>query len=318
MRLAVAGLIVSCVVLAQRPQPIRVDVDLVTVACSVTDQNGALVQKLGIDDFILTDNGAPQQIKQLWQDVDLPLTIGLLVDVSGSQMGLIEKHKRTISEFLRRVVGPQDRAFLVTVGPDVRLVTDLTNSVEELQRGVDAMDGRQSAGEQLGDPCRSGHRRFQLGCGGTALWNSVWAASRLKMKGLQGRKALVIVSDGMDTGSKHKLVDAIEAAQGADTLVYAIKYVSPMVVISPTMALLTAFSHGMRRLAEETGGEQFPAPHGGPGEIFAKIEQELRSQYVLAFSPAENGHDGKYHKLAIKMKRADLKARARKGYYAGG
>jgi VWFA-related protein len=316
MRVAGVCVVVGCAVFAQHPPAIRVDVDLVTVACSVMDKDGALVPKLTIDDFLLTDNGAPQQIKQLWLDVDLPLTIGLIVDVSGSQMGLIEKHKRTMSEFLKRVLGPQDQAFLVTVGPDVRLLTDLTNSVDELQRGVDAIDGRQRAGVQFGEPCRSGRRRFERGCGGTALWNGVWAASRLKMKKLQGRKALVIVSDGMDTGSKHKLGDTIEAAQGADTLVYAIKYVSPMVVISPGMALRAALSRGMRRLAEETGGEQFPSPHGGPGEIFAKIEQELRSQYVLAFSPSENGHDGKYHKLVVKMKQVDLRVRARKGYYA--
>jgi len=301
---------------AQHPPSIKVDVDLVTVACSVMDRDGALVSKLGVDDFVLTDNGAPQQIKQLWRDVDLPLTVGLIVDVSGSQMGLVNKHKRTMTEFLSKVLGPDDRAFLVTVGPDVRLVTDFTNSVDELQRGVDSIDTRQSAGVQLGDPCRDGRHRFQRGCGGTALWNAVWASSRLKMKGQPGRKALIIVSDGMDTGSKHHLGDAIEAAQGADTIVYAIKYVSPMVAISPTMAVLTAFSHGMKRLSEETGGEQFGSPHGGPGEIFAKIEQELRSQYVIAFSPAENVHDGKYHKLVVKTKRADWRVRARKGYYS--
>ena len=113
MRVAGVCLVVGFVVLAQHPPAIRVDVDLVTVACSVMDKDGALVPKLTIDDFVLTDNGAPQQIKQLWQDVDLPLTIGLIVDVSGSQMGLIEKHKRTMSEFLRRVLGPLDRESVV-------------------------------------------------------------------------------------------------------------------------------------------------------------------------------------------------------------
>jgi len=307
-------LLAACTAFAQHDPSIRVDVDLVTVPCSVTDRKGALVPGLGIDDFILTDNGQPQQIKQVWRDVDLPLTVGLIVDVSGSQMGLVGKHKQTMSEFLTRVLGEQDRAFLVTVGPDVRLVTDVTDSVDELRRGVESIDRQQSAGEQLGTPCSGG--RFSRGCGGTALWNGVWAASRLKMKALHGRKALVIVSDGMDTGSKHSLTEAIEAAQGADTLVYAIKYVSPMVLISPTMALLTAASHGMRRLAEETGGEQFPAPVGGPAQIFTKIENELRSQYVLAFTSPDQRRDGKFHRIAVRPKRADLKVRARKGYYA--
>ena len=302
--------------LAQPTPAIRVDVDLVTVPCSVIDRNGALVSGLTRHDFLITDNGAPQQIKQLWRDIDLPLTVGLIVDVSGSQMGLVEKHKQTIAEFLTRVLGDRDRAFLITVGPDVRLLTDLTNSIDELRRGVDAIDSRQRAGEQLGEPCRAHGRHRWRGCGGTALWNGVWASARLKMKTVQGRKALVIVSDGMDTGSTHSLVEAIEAAQGADTVVYAIKYISPMAALSPATALIAMLGRGMKRLAEETGGEQFPAPSGGPGDIFTKIEQELRSQYVLAFSPSAGGHDGKYHRLTIKLKRPELKARARKGYYA--
>lgn len=311
----VAWLAVCGGVWAQRAPSIRVDVDLVTVNCTVMDRKGALVSGLEADDFVITDNGAAQTIRQVWRDVDLPLTVGLIVDVSGSQMGLVQKHKRTMSEFLTRVLGEQDRAFLVTVGPDVRLVTPLTNSIAELHRGVEAIDRRQSAGEQLGEPCSISGKHW-FGCGGTALWNGVWASSRLIMKPLRGRKALVIVSDGGDTGSTHHLTEAIEAAQGADTLVYAIKYISPMVMMSPLMAVRTAASKGMRRLADETGGEQFAAPHGDPGDIFARIENELRSQYVLAFSPGESAHDGTYHKIAVKLKGSKLTVRARKGYYA--
>ncbi len=311
----VAGFICVGAVVAQNSAPIRMDVDLVTVACTVTDRNGALVMKLGKDDFVLTDNGKPQVVKQVWQDIDLPLTIGLIVDVSGSQMGLVNKHKHTMADFLTHVMGERDQAFLITVASEVKLVTDVTGSVEELRRGVDAIDSGQSAGEQLGEPCRT--RRFSLGCGGTALWNGVWAASRLKMKSIAGRKALVIVSDGMDTGSKHHLTDAIEAAQGADTLVYAIKYVSPVVLaMSPSAYLIAKARHGMRRLAEETGGQEFGSPHGGPEEIFAQIERELRSQYVVAFSPTDNGRDGKFHKLSVKVKAKDMRVRARSGYYA--
>lgn len=308
------ALVFCCFSLAAQQPSIKVDVDLITVPCSVTDRNGALVAGLGIDDFTLKDNNAPQHIKQVWRDVDLPLTLGLIVDVSGSQMGLVGKHKETMYQFLSRVLGERDRAFLVTVGPDVRLVTDLTNSVEELRRGVESIDQRQTAGAQLGAPCRT--RRFSRGCGGTALWNAVWAASRLKMKELHGRKALIILSDGFDTGSKHNLTEAIEAAQGADTLVYAIKYVSRVVMaMSPATVVMNATRHGMRRLADETGGEQFPTPHGDPEEIFTRIENELRSQYVLAFSSAGAQHDGKYHRVSVTMKRPDLKVRARQGYY---
>src|SRR5579884_477955 len=123
--LAVALLAATLAAFPQNEPPIRVDVNLVTAPCSVMDRNGALVEGLTIDDFTLTDNNVPVQIRQLWRDVDLPLTVGLLVDVSGSQMGLVGNHKRTMSEFLAHVLSERDRAFLVTVAGDVRLVTDL-------------------------------------------------------------------------------------------------------------------------------------------------------------------------------------------------
>lgn len=310
-----------CAAHAQTPPAIRVDVDLVTVACSVSDRNGAPVKNLRREDFVLVDNSAPRDIKYFWQETDLPLTIGLIADVSVSQAGLIRKHRETVTRFLSQVLGPQDRAFIVTVGPDVKLVTDLTNAADELKAGIERIQGSQRFGTQLGEPCRgkdAPRRRGRIlrGCGGTALWNGVYSAARLKMKTLTGRKALIVLSDGMDTGSFHSLTDAIEAAQSADTLVYTIRYISPLMMVSPITIARTALSSGLHRLSEETGAHAFPTPRGGPAEVFAQIENELRNLYVLGFTPPENARDGTFHKLQVKTTQAGMTVRARKGYSA--
>src|SRR5689334_2803078 len=133
------------------PADIKVDVPLVSVSCSVTDRNGAPVQSLKREDFKLFDNGQPREIQYFWQENDLPLTIGLIADVSGSQAGCIKKHRDTFARFLQQVLGPKDRAFLVTVGGDVKLVTPLTGSVDELVDGVNHLEMGQRRGTQLGE-----------------------------------------------------------------------------------------------------------------------------------------------------------------------
>src|SRR6266849_2408457 len=204
------------------PADFRVNVDLVPVACSVTDHN-VPVKGLTMSAFLLLEDSKLQEIKYLWQASELPLTIGLIVDVSGSQASLVRKHKHTVSQFLRKVLRPEDRAMILSVGSQVWLNSDLTNSVPDLESALDGVGNRKN--QTLGDPCqarrtRLARRRFP--CGGTVLWNAVYYASKLKMHAVTGRKALLILSDGLDTGSDHHLSDAIEAAQSAGTAVYTI------------------------------------------------------------------------------------------------
>lgn len=312
----------ACACLGQEPANIRVDVNLVTVACSALDRNRVPVQNLRKEDFTLVDDGSPREIQYFWQERDLPLTIGLIVDVSGSQSGEIRRHRETIMQFLRQVIGPQDRAFLVTVGPEVRLVTDLTNSMDDLSAGVEAIQFRSKSGVQLGEPCRGadsplsrhrrGLRRIIPGCGGTALWNGIYAAAKLKMKSNAGRKALIVLSDGMDTGSFHNLTDAIEAAQSADTLVYTLHSLSPA-VMAMMAPLAVRGASNMRRLAVETGGQAF-ASSRNVSAIFLEIENQLRNLYVLGFLSPDGAREGEYHKLEVKPAKANVTIRARKGY----
>jgi len=171
-------------------------------------------------------------------------------------------------------------------------------------------------GTQFGESCLQAVPL--MGCGGTALWMGVYAAARQKMRWAGGRKALIVLSDGFDTGSAHSLGDAIESLQDASTVVYAIKFVDPE--LTAAQAGLTSRRkeavRGLERLTDETGGYTFPNPEGNLEEIFSKIETDLRGQYVIGFTPPEEARDGRFHKLELKMTRSDLAVRARNGYYA--
>jgi Ca-activated chloride channel family protein len=293
---------------AQAPD-IHIDVDSVTVGFTVADRDGAPVKDLQRGSFTLLDEGKPREIQSFWQESSLPLTIGLVVDVSGSQTGAIRSHRETILRFLSQVMAPQDRAFIVTVGPQVKLVTDLTSSLDQLRAGVDGIQARQPEGTQLGEPCSRVvmGRRFQ-GCGGTVLWDGVYASSLLKMKPITGRKALIVLSDGMDTGSAHKLVAAIEAAQSADTLVYTIRALGTMTTFSPAALAITTLNGSMRRLSQETGGRAFGSARNAP-ETFTTIETELRNLYVLGFTPPEEARSEKFRKIEIRTAAKGLTVR---------
>jgi VWFA-related protein len=326
------GIAVLCA--AQESADFRVSVDLVPVTSAVTARDGHAVLDMRAEEFVLLDNGKPRPVQYLWRELDAPLTVGLVVDISGSQSMFLREHRRTIAQFLEQVLRPQDQAFLVGVGPAVKLATDLTHSVKDLRAGVERLDPRvlfnpRSLSEQddLGEQCmedppaRAAGLRLPPGlvlpnwrCGGTLLWNGIYSSARLKTKPVSGRKALVVLTDGLDTGhglGTHTLSDAIEAAQGADTVVYTIHYAAHLPAI-----LRLGSGIGLRRLSTQTGGRAFEDPKGNPSEIFTEIERELRSLYVLAFSTPEKERDGKFHKLEVKSKRSGVTVRARKGYLA--
>src|SRR5579863_5470348 len=140
---AISALLFAAVLAAQRKPDIRVDVDLVTVACSVTDHNGAPVKNLALEDFKVTDNGQPREIRNLWRESDLPLTVALVADVSGSQAGYVKDHREAIAQFLKQVIGPRDRAMIVQVAQQAWLVSDLTGSHEALEAALEKIGAHQ-------------------------------------------------------------------------------------------------------------------------------------------------------------------------------
>jgi VWFA-related protein len=244
----------------------------------------------------------------------MPLTIALVADVSGSQAGFIRSHREAVAQFLKQVIGPLDRAMIVEVARDARLISNLTSSLDGLSAAVEEIgtrEGKQSP--MLGPPCRNAG--FPRNCGGTALWHGLYYTAK-ELKPVTGRKAIVVLSDGLDTGSDTRLNDLIEMAQSAGEVVYSIKYANPMRFISITATIAQAASRGLERLARETGGLNFPNPGRRASEVFSRIESDLRDMYVIGFTFPDGARDGTFHKLDVKTVRKDLVVRSRAGYWA--
>jgi Ca-activated chloride channel family protein len=308
--------ILSVVLLAAQQNPdIRVDVDLVTVMCSVADRSGAPARGLKKEDFQLRDNGQTREIRNFWQESDLPLTIALVIDISGSQSGFIKNHREAVGQFFHQVIGERDRAMVVEVAQQSWLVSDLTGSAADLNAAMEKIGTHGIKPPMLGPPCRN--KGFPKSCGGTALWHGLYYAAE-KLKPVAGRKAIVVLSDGMDTGSDISMANLIEMAQSAEVAVYSIKYPNPARYFSITAAIAQAASHGLERLSRETGGLLFANPGRRTGEVFSEIETDLRNVYVLGISPPNDARDGKFHKLEVSTVRKDLSVRFRAGYWAQG
>jgi VWFA-related protein len=310
----VLSLALASALSAQQKPDIRVDVDLVTVSCSVTDHSGVPAKGLKREDFALRDNGQLRQITNFWQEADLPLTIAFVADVSGSQARYIKSHRNAVAQFFRQVMTPRDRAMVVEVAGQARVLAGLTDSTEVLNAAVEKIGTRE--GKQLpllGPPCRN--PAFPHSCGGTALWHAVYFAAK-KLKPIAGRKAILILSDGMDTGSDIRLTDVIEMAQSGGVVVYSIKYANPMRFMSLAATIAQAVSHGLERLSRETGGLSFSNPGRNLPKVFAQIEADLRNLYVLGFTPPSDARDGSFHKLDVTVDRPGLSVRARAGYQA--
>jgi VWFA-related protein len=313
-RLFALGPLCALFLAAQQNADISVNVELVTVACAVDTRTGAPAENLKTEDFRVLDNGQPRQISHLWHDADLPLTVALVADVSGSQAGYIASHREAIAEFLKQVIGPRDRAMVVEIAQKTWLISGLTSSAADLSAAVDRIgepEGKRA--HTLGPACRNS--TVPHACGGTALWHGLYYTAK-ELKPFTGRKAIVVLSDGVDTGSDIKMPELIEMTQSAGTVVYSLKYSSPARFASITGAIAQALSHGLDRLSKETGGLEFSNPGKKNAEVFAKIESDLRSLYVLGFAPPADARDGKFHALTVSTTHPDLTVRAHAGYWA--
>jgi VWFA-related protein len=203
-----------------------VDVKVVTLPVTVRDKHGQIVRNLTQDDFALQEDGRPQTIKYFSQDANLPLTLGLLVDTSLSQRNVLDEERSASRSFLDQMLTQdKDRAFIIHFDREVELLEDLTSSRDKLQKGLDALRTPQpdrEPSQDSGGQSPGGQRRMRHG--GTLLYDAVYLASDELMQKQQGRKALIILSDGVDRGSKETMETAIETAQRADTMVYSILF----------------------------------------------------------------------------------------------
>ena len=296
------------------PPTIKVDVDIVNVLASVRDKRGALVSTLEKNDFTVLEDGKPQEIKYFTKETDLPLTIGLLVDVSGSQRNLIDIERKAASEFFTQVLRKKDMAFLISFGEESELLQDYTNSARLLKDGLGQLRPSSGVGGLHPGPVPT-----MGGPRGTVLYDAVYLAANDKLKSEVGRKVIVVITDGVDQGSRLSLNQAVEAAQKSDAVIYCIDYNDPSAYGGGFGISLGGGAGGgtMHKLSDETGGRTYKVDRKHTLEqVFKELQDEMRSQYSIGYAPANDKKDGTYRKIEIKLANKDLKAQARKGYYA--
>ena len=293
------------------PPAISVDVDVVNVLASVRNKKGALISNLEKNDFTVLENGKPQTIKYFTRETDLPLTIGLLVDVSGSQRNLIGIERSAATEFFSKVLRKKDEAFLISFGEEAELLQDYTNSVRLLENGLNQLRVSSGVGGVTPGPVPTiGQPR------GTVLYDAVYLASSEKLRAEVGRKVIVLITDGVDQGSRLTRDQAVEAAQKADAVIYSIDYSDPS-AYGPFTFGTGGGEMELRRMSDETGGRVYKVDRKHTlDQAFQELQEEMRSQYAIGYTPTNDTKDGSYRRLDIRVDSKDLKVQARKGYYA--
>jgi Ca-activated chloride channel family protein len=291
---------------AQDAPPMRVNVRLVNVAFSARDASGRLVTSLQKEDIEAYDDGAQVKVAFFAKGTELPLSLGLVVDVSGSQHRFVKRHQRDVEVFLTSVLRPADRAFLLCFGNHLRLASDFSSSPPAISEGLKRFDHDRNDLPEIGPPDRRDL--------GTAFYDALYYATTEKLAGDEhGRRALVVLSDGEDNSSAHHMLETIEAAQRENVIVYAVRYTD-----APRGQWTARNKYGrgvMQRIARETGGTDFDADQSNLADAFRLIGEELRSSYEVAYHSAKPG-DGTFHKLVVRSTRPGITIRTKTGYFA--
>ena len=300
---------------------IRVDVDLVNILFTVkAKKGGALIPNLEKNNFTIYEDGKQQTIQRFSRETDLPLTLGLLIDVSASQERLIDIERQAASAFFSSVLRKKDEAFLISFGKSTELLQDFTNSAKQLNASMRDLqgDGQSPMVGRNPVPVNTGPIPTMGAPKGTLLYDAVYLASNEKLKTEVGRKALILITDGEDQGSTYNIKTAIEQAQKADAIIYSIYYVDRGFYSHGGLSFGGGGGEGgLRKMSEETGGKVFTVSSKHPlNEVFDQIQEELRNQYSIGYSSSNPNKDGSFRRIEIKTDNNDYRAQARNGYYA--
>ena len=301
---------------SQQPgETVKVNVSIVQLFFNVKDKHGALMPNLTKDDFEIQEDSKPQTIKYFTAESNLPLTLGILIDSSGSQLRVLDMEKEVGGAFLKQILTDKDEAFVIDFNVDASLLQDFTRDVRRLQSALNSV--KINAGFSTGPiPGAGGGPVPTAQQAGTVLYDAVYLSAHDMLAKEVGRKAMILLTDGEDEGSRLKIKDAIEAAQKADAIVY--------VLLCADRGFYGGMGGGysgefdMRKLTEATGGRVINVGNKFDKlrEAFDQIAAELRSQYDIGFTSTNTKLDGSYRKLEIKNKQG-YKIQARAGYYAG-
>ncbi len=324
---------------------ITTDVNVVSLYATVRDKKGAIIRDLTKDDFTVEEDGRPQTIKYFAKEVDLPLKLGLSVDTSPSQRRVLEQERGASGKFFDQVLREgKDQAFVLHFDAEVELLQDFTGSRKLLQNALNEIEASQPRQLQRRDPNDPGgggggggygggqrRRGGGGGGGGTSMYDAIALSCDELMKKQTGRKALILLTDGVDTSSKDTMTDAIMSAQKSDTLVYSIYFTDSDayggqssgggVFGPPRMGRRGGMGQQrpdgkkiLQRLADDTGGSFYERKKQTLDDIYRQLEDELRSQYSLGYTPDKDTGRG-YRRLKVTVKDKGLVVRARDGYY---
>ena len=298
----------------QKPgETLKVNVNVVQLFFNVKDKHGALIPNLTKDDFQIAEDSKPQTIKYFTAESNLPLTLGMMIDASGSQRNVIDMEKEVGGAFLKQILTDKDEAYVMSFDISVDLLQDFTRDTHRLQAAlnkakvnVDVTSG--------GIPGMGGGPVPTRNAPGTLLYDAVYLSAHDMLSQETGRKAMILLTDGQDEGSRLKIQDAIEAAQKSDAIIY--------VLLCADRGFYGGFGGysgegEMRKLTEQTGGRVINVGNKFDKlrEAFDQIANELRSQYNIGYTPTNLKQDGTYRKIEIKNKQ-NYKIQARAGYYA--
>jgi VWFA-related protein len=287
---------------AQQVPTFSKNVSVVNLFASVHDRNGHIVNNLTADDFVLKEDGVPQQIRYFAKESNLPLTVGLLVDTSRSQQDVLGQESSASSIFLDQVLRPQDQAFVSHFDIRVETLQGLTNSRHDLEAAL----------QKLSIP----------GQISTLIFSAVQDASNDILHGQSGRKAVILLTDGVAWKDPVSMDAAIDAAQRADAIIFSVRFSGPMRVARPVRVAVMAGlkQHGkanLEEMANATGGSSWEVKGDQTIEgIYSAIEDELRNQYSIGYDPGRPAPDGKFHRIQLTAKDKKLTVTTRAGYYA--
>jgi VWFA-related protein len=295
---------------------LKLNVNLVDLFFTVKTKSGELVPHLSKDDCSVSEDKVPQTLKNFTAETHLPLTLGIMLDTSGSQIDVLPLEQQAGSQFLERVLKSKDQAFLLSFDANVDLLQDFTNSARQLSHAMNKAQINTAGGNGgSGIPGLGGGTiPTQGGPKGTLLYDAVYLASNEKMTQQNGRKAMIILTDGDDVGSNHKIQEAIAAAQKANTIVYVILIAEPSFYGGYGYSGYSA----AKKLSEETGGRMINVGVNGKklDAAFQQIEEELRTEYLASYTPTNAKQDGTFRRVSVQCKGDDMKVQVRKGYYA--
>jgi Ca-activated chloride channel homolog len=300
---------------------VRVETDLTNVLFTAVDRNKRFVTTLRQTDIRVLEDGVPQEVFVFQRETDRPLSLAIVIDTSASQERTLPEEKNAARRFVDAVIRPsKDEVAVLTFTGETTLEQGLTGSVQRVRRAIDGVEfvppsGYVGAGTVVGTPPISGDNQRLSGT--TALWDSVWVTARevLSETSDKTRRAIILLTDGVDTSSRMKLQEAVDSALKVDAIVYSIG-------IGDDFSFGGVDEGSLRKISERTGGRAFfPKSEEDLRSAFAQIQDELRSQYLVAYSSSNKAKDGTFRKVQIEvtnpeLKGQNLKLTYRQGYFA--